>query len=307
MKALVIGGTGHIGRFLVPELVGQGWEVSVVSRGRTPVPEANAWEGVSVIHADYRRKDDQFSSVISEADAELVIDILGSDVPSTYQAAKGRCRHFIACGSVWMYGLARIVPTPEETQGPCEFDWYAMRYDELQRTKAFAEDEGIAFTAIMPPNVCGPGKVPIDCRGGRDIDTHKCHMRGEPVILPEGCTTLIGPCDASDVAHGFTLSACNTDKASGRVFNVGSAYALTAPELVREYGRIHGVKIPVEYVSAGEFYGNVLPESGANFHFRSHMAPDISNISRMLGYRPRYTPEQSLARAVEWMRNQGLL
>jgi len=307
MKTLVIGGTGHIGRFLVPELRRQGCEVTVVTRGRTPLPGGEGWDGVNFVNATYNRKDEQWSAVIAGIEPEVVIDIPGNDVPTTYQAAKSTCRHFIACGSLWMYGPARVVPTAEQTQGPCEFEWYAMRYEQLRQTMTVAAKDGIAFTAIMPPNICGPGKVPIDCRGGRDVEAHKSHMRGEPVVLPEGCNTLIGPCDAADVAQGFVLAACDRDKAAGRIFNVGSAYALTAPELVRTYGRIHGVEIPIEYVTAREFYEDVLPEPGANFHFRSHMAPDTSSIRRLLGYRPRYTPEQTLARAVEWMRSEGLI
>jgi len=38
-----------------------------------------------------------------------------------------------------------------------------------------------------------------------------------------------------------------------------------------------------------------------------HMLPDISKIRVALGYRPRYTPEQTMERAVAWMRDQGLI
>ncbi len=35
MKAIVIGGCGHIGSFLVPMLVKAGYEVTAVSRGKS--------------------------------------------------------------------------------------------------------------------------------------------------------------------------------------------------------------------------------------------------------------------------------
>lgn len=36
------------------------------------------------------------------------------------------------------------------------------------------------------------------------------------------------------------------------------------------------------------------------------MCPDISKI-RKLGYEPRYTPEESMERAVAWMRDRGMV
>jgi nucleoside-diphosphate-sugar epimerase len=33
------------------------------------------------------------------------------------------------------------------------------------------------------------------------------------------------------------------------------------------------------------------------------MLPDISKIRARLGYEPHYTPEQTLERAVDWMKN----
>jgi nucleoside-diphosphate-sugar epimerase len=307
MKALVIGGTGHIGGFLVPQLVDLGCEVTVVTRGRKAPQRGRAWSGVRLVEGTYKRGDEAWGALVADQAAEVVIDILGSDVPATYRAARKHCRHYVACGSLWMYGHVGRVPTPEQTQSPCPFEWYAMRYEELLATMKTARAEGVAFTAVMPPNIAGPGKIPIDCRGGRDLAVHKAHSRGEPVVLPEGCQTLIGPCDASDVARGFSLAAGARDKAAGEIFNVGSAYALTAPRLVEAYGEIYGVTIPIRHVPHDEFFNEVLPEAGANFHFRSHMAPDISKIGRAFGYRPEFTPEQALARGVDWMRNENLL
>ena len=44
MQIIVIGGTGHIGSFLVPKLVELGHEVAVATRGRRAAPTGGAWE-----------------------------------------------------------------------------------------------------------------------------------------------------------------------------------------------------------------------------------------------------------------------
>jgi len=308
MKVLVIGGSGHIGKFLTPMLVERGDEVVLASRGATPVPDTDAWGKVDLRQATYSC-DAAWGDFVASVGAEVVIDIIGTDVPATYEAsARGGCGHFIACGSLWMFGLPRVVPTPPQTQNPCEFDGYARRYDEMLATqnKAGASD-GPAFSAIMPPNICGPHKIPLDCSGGRSIEIHKEHMQGRPVTLPVNCNTLIGPCDAEDIARAFALAAERRNAAAGDIFNVGSAYSLPASQFVETYGQIYGVEIPIEYVSRDEYCSVVLPDAGANFHFRAHMLPDISKLRTRLGYEPRYTPEQTMRRAVDWMRREGMI
>ena len=309
MKILVIGGTGHIGKFLTPMLVEQGAEVVVVARGATPVPDAPVWRKVTIRTAEYTRDDPAWPKLVAEIGAETVIDIIGRDVPGTYEAARshGAFRHFMACGSVWMFGPPKVAPTPPVTQGPCESEGYAERYRLLHETLGATARDGVACTAIMPPNICGPGKVPLDCSGGRDPEMHKAHRQGLPVRLPAGCNTLIGPCDAEDIARCFCLATCNRDAAAGEIFNVGSAYALTAPQFVETYGQIYRTRIPIEFVAPDEYYERILPDAGANYHFREHMLPDISKTRARLGYEPRYTPEETMQRAVDWMREQKLI
>lgn len=143
--------------------------------------------------------------------------------------------------------------------------------------------------------------------GGRDLDVHRAHQAGRPVVLPFPGTTLIGPCDAEDVARGFHCAIRNPSAAAGEMFNVGSAYALTAEQFIRTYADIYGVTIPIRYVSPETYLREVNPDLGANFHFLEHMCPDLTKITTRLGYRPAYTPEQTMARAVEWMIRTNLL
>ena len=55
MQVCVIGGTGHIGKNLVQMLLGEGHAVTVITTGRTPIPDG--WESVNVIQSAYRRGD----------------------------------------------------------------------------------------------------------------------------------------------------------------------------------------------------------------------------------------------------------
>jgi nucleoside-diphosphate-sugar epimerase len=306
MKVCVIGGTGHIGRFLTPGLVRDGHQVTLITKGETKQTADPEWTQVNAVQAVYERGDG-FRDLMKDLDIDVLIDIIGNDVPTLYDNAKHRIEHIILCGSIWMFGAAKTVPTPDDTQTPCPFEGYDTRYEQMQQTRDRAKADGIAFSAIMPPNICGPGKIPLDLLGGRGLEVHKSHQRGEPVPLPHGCNTLIGPCDAEDIAAAFRLAVQKREQADGEIFNVGSAYALTAPELVGTFGDIYGTKIPIDWVSYEKYTTESVPEFGANFHFLQHMCPDITKLRTKLGYDPVQTPESTLERAVKWMFDEGLL
>ena len=307
MNICIIGGTGHIGGFLTRFLVEDGHNVTVVSTGRKPTPDTPPWRSVTMRTGIYTRDSAEWTEFIASVGADVIVDILGTDVPNLYRAVRGTCGHLIVCGSLWMFGPPKIVSTPEVTQGPCEFGGYAQRYEELLATRDQAARDGVAFSALMPSNICGPGKIPLDAKGGRDIEEHRSYARGEPVVLPTGCNTLISPCDASDIATGFRLAVRDPDAADREIFNVGAAYALTAPQFVEAYGEIYGIAIPIEEVPWEEFLTSYMPDPGANYHFREHMCPDISKLRTKLGYAPRYTPEETMARGVEWMREKAMI
>ncbi len=305
MRVAVIGGTGHIGRNLTPMLVEAGHDVTVITSGRTPLPEDGAWASVTAVKLTYGAEG--WTDTIRELRPQVIIDILQGRSPELYEALRDICEHFVVCGSVWMFGLPRVVPTPPQTQSPCPFEGYARRYEDMQATRDRARADGIAFTAVMPPNICGPGKIPLETRGGRSIEVHRALQRGEPVILPEPGSNLIGPCDAEDIARIFLLAVENREGAADEIFNAGSAYALTIMQFAETYAEIYGVEIPIELVSWARFEAEVAPEIGANWHFRANMCPDISRTTERLGYRPKYTPEETMERAVRWMFDEGLL
>lgn len=310
MTTVVIGGTGHIGRFLVKQLAGEGQQVVAVSSGRTPF-EPDAF-GTNVEHAvlpyGQMLADGSFDALLAHVRPDAVVDILQADAAGVYRACeKAEVGHLVFCGSLWMLGRPKVVPTPEVTQTECPFDGYRKRYAELLDVLQLSRPEGLAVSAVLPPNICGPGKIPLEGKGGRSLDVHREHRRGCEVVLPRPGTNLIGPCDAEDVARGFACALNNREAAAGEAFNVGAAYALTAERFIGTYAQIQGVPIPIRHVDMETFVRDILPPQGAHYHFTEHMCPDISKIRERLGYRPAWTPEESMERAVGWMRDQGLL
>lgn len=310
MKTLIIGGTGHIGRFLVRQLVDEGHDVVVVSSGRTAF-DSDAYSGraafVSLTYADML-SDGRFAALLEQHRPDAVVDILQADSHAMHRACQSaEVRHLVFCGSLWMLGRPKVVPTPEVTQTGCPFEGYRERYARLLEVLGGSRADGLAVSAVLPPNICGPGKIPLEGMGGRSLEVHREHQQGKEVILPFPGTNLIGPCDAEDVARGFVCVLSNREAAVGEAFNVGSAYALTAEQFVNTYAAIYGTKIPIRTVSPESYIRDVSPQIGAHYHFIEHMCPDISKIRNRLGYIPRHTPEQAMERAVGWMKAGELL
>lgn len=309
IKTLIIGGTGHIGRFLVRQLLDEGHHVTIVSSGRTAFDEGAAGRAdFAAMPYDEMLADGRFDALLAEKKPDAVVDILQRDAPGMQRACEtAEVGHLVFCGSLWMLGRPKIVPTPEFRQTECPFNGYRQRYEQLNEALGKSRADGLAVSAVLPPNICGPGKVPLEGMGGRSIEVHREHQQGKEVTLPFPGTNLIGPCDAWDVARGFACVLRNREASAGEAFNVGSAYALTSEQFINTYAAIHGTKIPIRTVGPETYIRDVSPHIGAHYHFTEHMCPDISKISERLGYRPAYTPEETMARAVAWMKDVKLL
>ena len=289
---------------MIPELVEAGAEVIVAGSGRTPLPTSRGWSKVKYILCNVQNIAD--INKLKDESPDVVIDMPGS-VWNVYQKLKSVSKHVIACGSLWMYGEPRVIPTPEQTQNECLFEGYKQRYSEILTLVEMGRKDGVAFTAIMPPNISGPGKIPLECHGGRSLEVHRAHTQGKEVVLPDGADVLIGPCDAEDIAECFVRAVYNREKAAYQIFNVGSEYALTATQFVQAYAEIYNIKIPIKRVLWDEYVSKISPDIGCWWHFKAHMCPDISKAKQLLDFHPTYTPEQSLERAVVWMREQGTI
>lgn len=305
MKILVIGGTGHVGTFLVPKLVAEGHEVYVGTRGNKKPSDKQLFEGTKFIVCD--SGNEESLQRLKEYQFDTVVDFPGTAY-NVWEVLKDSISHLVVCGSLWMYGYPHIVPTPEgacQEEGP--FGGYNVRYKQIKQMIEEAKSQKAAVTSIMLPNICGPGKIPIDQYGGRDLEKHLEMMEGKKVYVPDGPECLIGPCDAQDIASLFDLAINNRDIAANQMFNAGAEYSIPITDFVKAYADIYGVDIPIEKVSWEKYIGEVNPQIGAWWHFYAHMLPDITKAKNLLGYAPKYTPEQSMRRAVQWMRAEKLI
>src|SRR4030095_12354389 len=119
MRITVIGGTGHIGSYLVPRLVTAGHDVTSISRGqRQPYRADAAWSSVTqaIINRDDEEARGAFGATIAALRPDAVIDLTCYTLASAEQlvnALRDRVTHFLHCGTIWVHGHSVEVPTRE--------------------------------------------------------------------------------------------------------------------------------------------------------------------------------------------------
>jgi nucleoside-diphosphate-sugar epimerase len=87
-RVVVIGGSGHVGTYLLPALVARGHEVINVSRGTArPYREHSAWKAVEQVAMDRRaeEKEGRFGSRIAELNPDIVVDMISFELERTQQ------------------------------------------------------------------------------------------------------------------------------------------------------------------------------------------------------------------------------
>src|SRR3954468_14382790 len=112
MRIVVIGGSGHIGTFLIPRLVRAGHEVISISRGQhASYVDDPTWAQVEQVVADRVAEDADgtFPSRVADPKTDVVVDLVCFTLESAQALVdrlRGETGHLVHCGTLWRYGPA---------------------------------------------------------------------------------------------------------------------------------------------------------------------------------------------------------
>ncbi|MBW7882155.1 MAG: NAD-dependent epimerase/dehydratase family protein [Caldilineaceae bacterium] len=316
MRVVIIGGTGHVGTFLVPRLVEAGHEVIEVSRQqRSPYQPHAAWQQVKRAKVDRAaaERNGTFGRQIRELAPDVVIDMICFTPDSArhlVEALRGQVRHFLHCGTIWVHGPSVEVPTLE-TQPRRPFGEYGIHKAEIEAfLLAEAQRTGFPATVLHPGHIVGPGWVPLNPAGHFNPEVFVKLARGEELALPNLGMETVHHVYADDVAQAFMQALANWSSAVGESFHVVSPAALTlrgyAEAAATWFGRTARLRfLPWEMWSAGVSE----EEARATWDHIAH-SPNcsIDKARRLIGYQPRYSSLQGVREAVDWLiQNRQLL
>jgi nucleoside-diphosphate-sugar epimerase len=313
MRVVVIGGSGHIGTYLVPGLVTGGHEVISIARGkREPYQPHAAWRSTRQIRIDRdnAEKSGEFGQQMADLKPDVVIDLICFTRESARQlveALRGKVQHFLHCGTIWVHGPSVIVPTTEE-QPRRPFGEYGIQKASIEEyLLGEARLHGFPATILHPGHIVGPGWNPLNPAGHFDPTVFDRLAKGEELTLPNLGLETVHHVHAQDVARSFHQAMVNRSASIGESFHVVSPAALTLRGYAEEVAGWFGRNAILRFLPWEEWKQTVSQaDAAATWDHIAH-SPNcsIAKARRLLEYHPRYTSLEAVKESVDWLMRKG--
>jgi len=315
MRIVIIGGTGHVGTYLVPRLVELGHTVACVSRRqREPYTPHAAWRWVERISLD-REAEEQagaFGGRIADLRPDVVIDMICFTPESAGQlveALRGRVQQLLHCGTIWIYGPSVQVPATED-QPRRPFGEYGIL---KAATESLLLDEarrkGFPVSILHPGHIVGRGWVPVNPAGNVNPSVFADIAHGRELCLPNLGLETVHHVHAADVAQAFIRAMNGWSRALGACFHVVSGAALTLRGYAESMYRHFGHEPRLSFLPWDE-WKKTVPEEDAEAtwdHIAHSPNASIDKARRLLGYEPRYSSLEAVQESVDWLIARGLV
>ena len=315
MRVVVLGGSGHIGTYLVPRLVALGHEVICISRGqREPYQPHVAWQVVKQVIADREAEEKQgtFGERVLSLQPDVVIDLICFTLESArhlVEALRGCIQQFLHCGTIWVHGPSVQVPTTE-TQPRRPFGDYGLQKAAIEAyLLEEARRNGFPATNLHPGHIVGPGWIPLNPAGHFNPEVFSQLARGEELVLPHLGLETVHHVHADDVAQAFVQAMAHWSHAVGESFHVVSPAAVTLRGYAETVAAWFGQKANLRFVSWEAWQADRTEEevSATWDHIAHSPNCSITKAQRSLNYQPRYTSFQAVYESVNWLVKQGIV
>jgi nucleoside-diphosphate-sugar epimerase len=315
MRVVIIGGTGHVGTYLVPRLVESGHEVIEVNRGqREPYQPHGAWKSVQRVQIDREQAEaaGDFGSRIAALKPDAVIDMICFKPDSARRlvdALRGRVQHFLHCGTIWVHGPSVEVPTTEE-QPRRPFGEYGIQKAAIEAYLLEEARRGdFPVTILHPGHIVGPGWHPLNPAGHFNSAAFTTLARGQELALPNLGMETVHHVHADDVAQGFMQALAHWSTAVGQSFHVVSPAAVSLRGYAEAMAAWFGQPANLKFLPWEDWRKTVSPqEAQATWDHIAH-SPNcsIARAERLIDYRPRYRSLQAVQESVSWLIAHGAI
>lgn len=309
MRIIVIGGSGHIGTFLVPRLVRAGHEVISISRGQSAsYVDDPTWQEVRHVAADRvaEDRDGTFPGRVEGLQPDVVIDLICFTLDSAtalVQRLRGQTGHLLYCGSIWRHGPSIRLPITETNGAPPIGEYGIEKAATVKMLKEETSSGGLVTTSLHPGHIVGPGWHPIGPLGNLDPGVWRKLSAGQQIEVPGIGSEFMHHVHAADVAQAFEAAVDHREAAAGEDFNIVAPTALN----VRGYAQIasswFGQAADLRTVTWEEFRRSTTEdfyESSWGHLVRNHCC-SIDKARTLLGYAPQYEPEEAVLESVRWL------
>ena len=280
VKILVMGGTRFVGKPLVAQLLSEGHELTLFTRGNKPVPA-----GVEHLCGD--RSTAEGLAALQGSSFDVVVDSSGrslDDSRAVIERTGAPSHRFLYVSSAGVYADSELWPLTEDSPTDPQ-----SRHSGKLDTEAWLSAEKIPFTSFRPTYIVGAGNYnPVESWFFDRI------VHGRPVPLPGDGSTITQLGHVNDLATAMALSL-GVDAAANRIYNCSSVQGITFRGLVAAAARACG-KDP-ESVEIRSFDPSGLDKKARKaFPLRlAHFLTDVTRVQRELAWTPAYSVEAAMA------------
>jgi nucleoside-diphosphate-sugar epimerase len=303
MRVVVIGGTGHIGTYLVPGLVRAGHHAAVISRGtRRPYRPDPAWSDVEMVGCDRVAAEQagDFGAVVAALRPDSVVDLTcftPAQAQHLVEALDGQ--HLVHTGSVWSYGPSALVPTTEDAPKHPYGD-YGVNKLAIERYLLHGQDR-VQASVVHPGHITGPGWLPIGPAGNLDPAVVDSLRTDGSCLLPDRGGETIHHVHAEDVAALHQACLEQPDAAAGESFNSVCTQAFTLRGYAEAVARHFGHEPRLELVPWEQFRARVEPEYAEQTLDHIGRAPmySMEKARTVLGFVPQHSVTDTVIEAID--------
>jgi len=310
-KAVIIGGKGKVGTYLVPMLCEDGFEVTNVSRGNSaPFVPHGCWSSVEQLSLD--RSNPDFAKKIAELEPDVVADMIcfkESDMAALTDALEGKVGHYLVCGSVWIHGQGSVVPSSEEDDLK-PFGEYGIEKLKMVRTlqKKYALSQ-FPGTEVHPGHIVGPGHLPVNPQGNKDPKVFSDLIHGNTVCLPNFGMETIHHVHAYDVAGVFRAAIRGGSVSYGQHFHAVSPAAITLRGYAEAVASWFGKEANLTFAPFDVWKKEIDPKEAEMTYDHILRSPSHSmeKAKRLLGFTPRYSSLEAVRECLDRMIADGIV
>ncbi|MFD1398904.1 NAD-dependent epimerase/dehydratase family protein [Lacticaseibacillus suilingensis] len=313
-KAVVLGGAGHIGSYLVPMLVKRGYAVTSVTRGKhQPYVTDTAWQHVDHLYLD-RQQDPAFADKVAAVNADIVIDLISFTLADTKKMVAAlkptKLSHYLFCSSVWAHGRAEILPADPNSMNKHPLDEYGkQKYaSELYLKQEFREN-GFPATVIMPGQISGPGWTIISPLANENPEVFQKIADNQSITLPNFGMETLHLVHASDVAQLFLKAVMHRQLALGESFHAVGSNSLTLYGYAQAMYRFFDTTPQIKFLQWDAWSKQNAPKDvdKTYYHIARSGQYSIANAQKLLDYQPQYSPIEVAEIAVQSYLDRGII
>ena len=308
MKIIIIGGTGHIGTYLVPRLALAGHEVVCVSREeRQPYTKHPIWKSVKQVKIDRDKAEAQgdFGLQIKSLKGDVVIDLICFKPESAEMLAEallGHVKHFLHCGTIWVHGHSELVPTTE-SQERKPFDEYGINKAKIESyLLSIGRQKGFPVTILHPGHITGPGWLPINPAGNLNPSVFINLAEGKEITLPNLGMETLHHVHADDVAQAFMKAIDHWQNSIGESFHIVSEQALTLLGYANEMVKCFGQEARLSFLPWEEWKKTVSQRDAELTwdHIAHSPNASIAKAKKHFNYQPRHSSLQAVQESIQY-------